>query len=114
MKQKPWSRTKRSSSKSVLRLPDLEHSKAAVLNSLTCPDAQHGYAHLRSPYFGSFDLSRSTAKLQIWSFGAEVFRAGSPLFEGCLVENGQADKTNRANGAGTLNSACSSEQCIAR
>src|SRR3984893_18707551 len=36
MKQKPRSRNrrKRSSNKSVLHLPDLEHDKAAVLNSL--------------------------------------------------------------------------------
>jgi hypothetical protein len=26
-------------------LPDLEHAKAAVLNSLTSPDAQRGYRH---------------------------------------------------------------------
>ena len=47
MKQQPRSRSrrKRSSTKSVLRLPDLEHAKAAVLNSLTCPDAQRGYGH---------------------------------------------------------------------
>jgi hypothetical protein len=31
MKQKPSSRRKRSSAKSVLRLPDLERAKAAVL-----------------------------------------------------------------------------------
>jgi hypothetical protein len=31
MKQKPSSRRRRSSTKSVLRLPDLEHAKAAVL-----------------------------------------------------------------------------------
>ncbi|HEV2418885.1 MAG TPA: hypothetical protein VGX94_13890 [Terriglobia bacterium] len=31
--------------KTVLRLPDLDHAKAAVLNSLTCPDAQRGYRH---------------------------------------------------------------------
>jgi hypothetical protein len=35
MTQKPGSRRKRGSAKSVLRLPDLEHAKAAVLNSLT-------------------------------------------------------------------------------
>ena len=29
----------------VLRLPDLEHAKAAVLNSLTSLDAQRGYRH---------------------------------------------------------------------
>jgi hypothetical protein len=31
--------------KSVLRLPDLEHAKTAVLNSLTSRDAQRGYRH---------------------------------------------------------------------
>ena len=30
MKQKPSSRTRRRSNKSVLRLPDLEHAKAAI------------------------------------------------------------------------------------
>ena len=45
MKRKPHSRTKRSTTKSVLRLPDLDHAKAAVLNSLTSPDAQRGYRH---------------------------------------------------------------------
>ena len=30
---------------SVLRLPDLEVAKSAVLNSLSCPDAQRGYRH---------------------------------------------------------------------
>ena len=40
MKRKPYSRRKRTTTKSVLRLPDLEHAKAAVLNSLTSPDAQ--------------------------------------------------------------------------
>ena len=33
MKQKPSSRRRRNSTKSILRLPDLEHAKAAVLNS---------------------------------------------------------------------------------
>lgn len=31
--------------KTILRLPDLDHAKAGVLNSLTCPDAQRGYGH---------------------------------------------------------------------
>jgi site-specific recombinase XerD len=44
MKQKPSSR-RRSSTKSVLRLPDLEHAKAAVLNSLNSADAKRGYCH---------------------------------------------------------------------
>src|SRR6476659_6020356 len=45
MKRIPYSRRKRTSTKSVLRLPDLEHAKAAVLNSLTSLDAQRGYRH---------------------------------------------------------------------
>ncbi len=45
MKRKPHSRRKRTSTKSVLRLPDLEHAKTAVLNSLTSLDAQRGYRH---------------------------------------------------------------------
>jgi hypothetical protein len=43
MKRKPYSRRKRTTAKSVLRLPDLEHAKAAALNSLTSLDAQRGY-----------------------------------------------------------------------
>ena len=35
----------RKKAKTVLRLPDLEHAKAAVLNSLTSADAQRGYHH---------------------------------------------------------------------
>jgi hypothetical protein len=45
MKRKPYSRRKRTSTKSFLRLPDLEHAKAAVLNSVTSLDAQRGYRH---------------------------------------------------------------------
>jgi hypothetical protein len=45
MKRKPHSRRKRTTTKSVLRLPDLEHAKAAVLNSLTSLDAQRGFRH---------------------------------------------------------------------
>src|SRR3989454_109771 len=45
MKQKPSSRKRRSSTKSVLRLPDLEHAKAAVLNSLNSNYAKRGYRH---------------------------------------------------------------------
>jgi hypothetical protein len=45
MKQQPSSRRKRSSTKSVIRLPDLELAKAAVLNSLNSTDAKRGYRH---------------------------------------------------------------------
>jgi len=40
MNKKSRSRTKRTTTRSVLRLLDLEHAKAAVLNSLTSRDAQ--------------------------------------------------------------------------
>src|SRR6266700_1478243 len=45
MKQKQSSRRRRNSTKSVLRLPDLEHAKTAVLNSLNSADAKRGYRH---------------------------------------------------------------------
>ncbi|HLK69492.1 MAG TPA: hypothetical protein VKU19_38945 [Bryobacteraceae bacterium] len=45
MKQKQRRNAKRPATKSVLRLPDLEVAKSAVLNSLSCPDAQRGYRH---------------------------------------------------------------------
>ncbi len=45
MKRKPVRKEKRRSAKTVPRLPDLEVAKSAVLNSLSCPDAQRGYRH---------------------------------------------------------------------
>jgi hypothetical protein len=45
MNQKRRSRFNRKKPKTVHRLPDLEHAKAAVLNSLTSADARRGYRH---------------------------------------------------------------------
>lgn len=45
MKQKQRNKVKGRAAKSVLRLPDLEVAKSAVLSSLSCPDAQRGYRH---------------------------------------------------------------------
>src|SRR5438270_2860589 len=45
MNKKSRSKTKRTTTRSVLRLPDLEHAKSAVLSSLTNVDAQRGYSH---------------------------------------------------------------------
>jgi hypothetical protein len=45
MKHKPHYRAKGRRAKRALRLPGLEHAKAAVLNSLTNADAQSGYRH---------------------------------------------------------------------
>ena len=45
MKQKPRSPKQRKHPKTRLRLPDLEFSKSAVLNSLRSVDGQRGYGH---------------------------------------------------------------------
>jgi len=45
MKRNPSSKRRRSSAKSVLRWPDLEHAKAVVLKSLNSADARRGYCH---------------------------------------------------------------------
>ena len=45
MKQKIQRKRRLRTPKTVLRLPDLEVAKSAVLDSLSCPDAQRGYRH---------------------------------------------------------------------
>src|SRR6516162_4643024 len=45
MSRKPASKRTRPKPKAVLRLPDLDQAKSAVLNSLTSADAQRGYRH---------------------------------------------------------------------
>jgi site-specific recombinase XerD len=45
MKRKSKTNGKRGTPKSILRLPDLEHAKSAVINSLSSSDAQRGYRH---------------------------------------------------------------------
>src|SRR5437868_11120227 len=45
MSRKHPSRRKHFKPKAVLRLPDLDQAKSAVLNSLTSAEAQRGYRH---------------------------------------------------------------------
>src|SRR5437762_8962384 len=45
MSRKPTSKRTRSKPKAVLRLPDLDQAKSAVVNSLTSADAQRAYRH---------------------------------------------------------------------
>jgi hypothetical protein len=45
MSRKPTSKRTRRKPRAVLRLPDLDQAKSAVLNSLTSADAQRGYRH---------------------------------------------------------------------
>ena len=50
MKKKFTKIHNRKKPKTVLRLPDLEHAKSAVLNSLTSVEAQRGYSHAISEF----------------------------------------------------------------
>jgi hypothetical protein len=45
MSRRPTSKRNHPKPKAVLRLPDLDQAKSAVLNSLTSADAQRGYRH---------------------------------------------------------------------
>src|SRR5271170_6130084 len=45
MKAKSRRKVKRTHAKTILRQPGLDIAKAAVINSLSCPDAQRGYRH---------------------------------------------------------------------
>src|SRR4029077_12875180 len=45
MSGRPTSKRNRPKPKAVLRLPDLDQAKSAVLNSLSSADAQRGYTH---------------------------------------------------------------------
>jgi hypothetical protein len=59
MKRKSKRKQKHVAAKSVLRLPDLEVAKSAVLNSLSCPDAQRGYRHAIDEFVGVVLLGAS-------------------------------------------------------
>jgi hypothetical protein len=52
MSRKPTPKRTRPKPKAVLRLPDLDQAKAAVLNSLTSADAQRGYRHAIDEFVG--------------------------------------------------------------
>ena len=56
---KSKSRTKKTP-KRVLALPDLEHAKTAVLNSLTSASGQRTYDHALREFVGWPCLARST------------------------------------------------------
>ena len=59
----PRSKTRRKKSpKRILALPDLEHAKAAVLNSLTSTSGQRTYDHAIREFVGSF-VGRRTIQL---------------------------------------------------
>jgi len=61
MKKNRSSKKSRRAPKPILRLPYLDHAKAAVLNSLTCPEAQRRYRHLARAFPGESLPERSYA-----------------------------------------------------
>jgi hypothetical protein len=48
---------KRSGAKTILRLPDLEQSKNAVLNSLAAASSQESYAHAIDEFIGWYECA---------------------------------------------------------
>ena len=65
-------RRKRTTAKSVLRLLDLEHAKAAVLNSLTSPDAQRGYRHATTNSLTGIVRNRACRSTESWSCAIDL------------------------------------------
>ena len=78
MKQKNRSRRKLLTPKTILRLPDLEVAKSAVLNSLSCPDAQRGYRHAIDE-FVDWHCSEPRSEVRKTLFGGVLLRVGLDL-----------------------------------
>ncbi len=66
MKRKSYSRRKGTTTKSVLRLLELEHAKAAVLNSLTSLDAQRGYRHAIDEFVDWYCSEPRLVSTELW------------------------------------------------
>ena len=82
MKQKPRSRVNRKKAKTVLRLPDLEHAKAAVLNSLTSAAAQRGYRHAIDEFVDWYCSEPVWHSIGSWSYGTgAIWNPGNWLQE---------------------------------
>src|SRR4051812_7321023 len=69
MKQKIRSKRKLLTPKTILGLPDLEVAKSAVLNSLSCPDAQRGYRHAIDEFVDWYARSRGCRSARLWLSG---------------------------------------------
>jgi hypothetical protein len=86
MSRKPTSKRTHPKPRAVLRLPDLDQAKSAVLNSLTSTEAQRGYRHAIEEFvewYCSSRGSRSAGPLcsaiefisnpEIWLRGQSIF-----------------------------------------
>jgi hypothetical protein len=71
MKREPRRKEKPRSAKSILRLPDLEAAKSAVLSSLSCPDAQRGYRHAIDEFMERYCSEPGCRSSRTWSYGTE-------------------------------------------
>ena len=67
MKRRSHPRNKRTTTKSVLRLPDLEHAKTAVLNSLTSRDAQGVIVMQSMSSSTGIARNRGWRSIELWS-----------------------------------------------
>jgi len=56
--------------KHVLKLPDLEQAKSAVLNSLTSPSSQRTYDHAIREFIGIV-RNQGLLSTRLWSHGTE-------------------------------------------
>jgi hypothetical protein len=69
MKKKSHRKGKRSHTKAILRLPDLEVAKTAVVNSLSCPGAQRGYRHAIDEFVDWYCSEPRLSFSKRWSHG---------------------------------------------
>lgn len=93
MKQKTRRNQKRGNPKTILRLPDLEVARSAVLNSLSSPDAQRGYRHAiddswtgTAPNLGYHSARRWSPGIGcIWNPVASPLEPSTFVLERCAV-----------------------------
>jgi hypothetical protein len=78
MKKKRSSKRARKAPKTILRLPDLHHAKAAVLSSLACPDAQRGFRHAIDEFLDWY-CSEQVARSVRFSHSAALNLMNIPL-----------------------------------
>ena len=80
MKQKQRRNARGKPARSVLRLPDLEVAKSALLSSLSCPDAQRGYRHAIDKFVDWYcSEPRLSARRSSLAIGCTLSRGISPL-----------------------------------
>ncbi len=75
MKAKSHRKVKRTHAKTILRWPDLDIAKAAVINSLSCPDAQPGYRHSIDEFVDGTAPSRGYRSARPWWPGIECLES---------------------------------------